>query len=215
MPPATTIIASYLRHASGEGPARGDGAGAVPTGADDDRATADDAGDLPRARAVEEPLDRTLFALTYACGLRISEVISIEVTDIAGADGLLHIRHGKGAKARPVMLGRPLLDELRQYWAFARPPLPFLFPGREPGTHISAKAVQMRFQRALRQAGIHRRATVHGLRHAYATHSLEKGEDVRTIQVVLGHSRLAITERYLHVAVDRIRGVKSPYEDLE
>jgi integrase/recombinase XerD len=166
-------------------------------------------------KAVEEPLYRTLFALTYACGLRISEVISIEVTDIDGADGLLHIRHGKGAKARPVMLGRPLLDELREYWRFARPPLPFLFPGQKPGTHISSKAVQMRFQRALRQAGIARRATVHGLRHAFATHSLERGTDVRTLQVLLGHSRLSITERYLHVATERIRGVTSPYEDLE
>lgn len=162
----------------------------------------------------DRPLYRALLGVTYACGLRLSEVIALRPGDIDAARGLLHVRRGKGDKGRSVMLGDKLLGELRDYWRLTRPRSPWLFPGARPGAHISRSAVQRCVRDAAKAAQLKRRVTVHSLRHAFATHLLEIDPDVRKLQVLLGHADLKTTQRYLHVASQRIQRTISPYDGL-
>lgn len=161
-----------------------------------------------------EPFYRALLGVIYACGLRLSEAISLRPADIDAPRGLLHVRLGKGGKSRSVMLGDKLLGELRDYWRLTRPRGEWLFPGAKRGRHITRSTVQKHVRDAAKAAGIRRRVTVHSLRHAFATHLLEVDPDVRKLQVLLGHADLSTTARYLHVASLRIRQTKSPYDGL-
>jgi integrase/recombinase XerD len=144
-------------------------------------------------------LERILLSTTYACGLRISEVVSLRVTDIDAARMVVHVRQAKGAKDRLVPLSARLLTELRAWWQQHRT-RPWLFPGTIAGRPMSVGGVQRMFRRVLLRSGINKAASMHTLRHSYATHLLEAGVNVVTLQKLLGHNDLETTVRYLHLS---------------
>ena len=127
---------------------------------------------------------------------------------------LIHVDEGKGGKDRKVMLSPDLLDLLREYWREARPE-GWLFPGKPKITPISARQLGRSFNSAKHLVGISKPATLHTLRHSFATHLLEANVDVRVIQVLLGHAKLSTTARYTHVATKTIRDTASPFEALK
>jgi hypothetical protein len=127
---------------------------------------------------------------------------------------LIHVDQGKGGKDRKVMLSPGLLDLLRAYWREARP-AGWLFPGQPAINPLSSRQLNRAFNAAKSVAGVNRPATLHTLRHSFATHLLEANTDVRVIQVLLGHAKLTTTARYAHVATRTIRDTVSPYETLK
>jgi len=154
---------------------------------------------------------RIVLMLCYGSGLRISEAVSLKVGDIDSQRMLIHVRHGKGAKDRYTVLSQRLLEMLRVYWRQQRPP-DYLFPGFKQDTHIQAASVQLVCREACQMAGITKRVTPHVLRHSFATHLLENGTDTRAIQVLLGHSRIDTTARYIAVAPHSIARLVSPLD---
>lgn len=156
---------------------------------------------------------RTILTTIYATGLRISEAIELRPCDIDSSRMVVRVDQGKGRKDRYVMLSPRLLEILRGYWRIERPK-GWLFPGDVPGHHISKNAVEMACQKAHRAAGIDKPVTPHLLRHAFATHLLEAGVDVRRIQLLLGHRSLSTTSRYLKVATSSLVGTVSPLDRL-
>jgi integrase/recombinase XerD len=157
---------------------------------------------------------RTLLAIMYASGLRVSEVARLRVTDIDSARNVLWVRRGKGRKDRQALLPAKLRELLRCYWRSQRPS-DWLFPGADPSQPISSKAIFLACREAAYRAGIAKTVHPHSLRHAFATHLLEAGVDLRTIQILLGHANLATTARYLQVADVAVRSTSSPLESLE
>jgi integrase/recombinase XerD len=150
---------------------------------------------------------RVCLTVLYASGLRLREGVELEVADIDGARGLLHIRQGKGRQDRYVPLPPHALEQLRQYWATHRDPR-WVFPARwhalasrggAAPQPMDPSSVQKAFRAAVRAAGIIKPATVHTLRHSYATHLLEAGVDLRVIQLYLGHRSPRTTARYTHL----------------
>jgi integrase/recombinase XerD len=156
---------------------------------------------------------RALLMTIYAAGLRRSEVASLRVSDIDSARMIITVRHGKGQKDRVVMLSPVLLNTLRQYWQHAQPKQ-WLFPGETPGQPISGNDIFMVFHNAVRRAGITKKVSPHSLRHSFATHLLESGTDMRTIQMLMGHRSLKTTARYLHVSQQQVRATPSPLDSL-
>ncbi|WP_199917047.1 tyrosine-type recombinase/integrase [Parazoarcus communis] len=145
---------------------------------------------------------RTLLTTTSAAGLRVSEATHLRVTDIDSQRMVLRIDQGKGRKNRDVMLSPRRLEALRAYWRCERPRM-WLFPGKLPEQPIAKGAVEAACQKARRTAGLTKAVTPHSLRHAFATHLLEAGTDVRTIQLLLGHDHLALPEsRHQHGVCD-------------
>ncbi len=127
---------------------------------------------------------------------------------------LIHVDEGKGSKDRKVMLSPDLLDLLREYWREARPE-GWLFPGKPKINPVSSRQLGRAFNSAKHLVGISKPATLHTLRHSFATHLLEAGTDVRVIQVLLGHAKLSTTARYTQVATKTIRDTVSPFEALK
>jgi site-specific recombinase XerD len=162
---------------------------------------------------VGSPKHRTLLTGAYAAGLRVSEATHLKVGDIDSQRMVIRIEQGKGQKDRYVMLSARLLEELRAYWKRARP-APWLFPGDIPGQPISRHAVAQACDKARRLAGIDKPVTPHSMRHAFATHLLEAGADVRRIQLLLGHRSLATTSHYLKVATSSVCATVSPFDLL-
>ena len=162
---------------------------------------------------------RAILMTAYAAGLRISDgprpapVTHLKVTDIDSQRMMLRVDQGKGRKDRYVMLSPRLLELLRMYWKVGRP-THWLFPGDVAGQPITRGAVEQACQKAHRACGITKPITAHSLRHAFATHLLEAGTDVRTIQLLLGHRSLATTSRYLKVATSTICATASPFDVL-
>lgn len=169
---------------------------------------------------------RAAFSVAYGAGLRASEICRLQVRDIDAGNGILYVRDGKGGKDRLALLSAGLLTTLRQHWREARPPGPWIFPARKPlnpnivsgspwtDRPMDKRTLEAAFQAALRQTDIAKRATPHTLRHSFATHLLEDGTDLRTIQVLLGHARVETTTCYTHVRSDLIRRVASPLDRL-
>lgn len=154
-------------------------------------------------RQLKKPKYQLCLSLIYACGLRVEEGSRVQVQDIDGARQVLHVRLSKGNKERYVPIPLRLLEHLRQYWCSHRHPV-WLFPGGrclgQPATKpIQVRAVQRAFQAALQASGVQKVATVHTLRHSYATHLLESGVNLRVIQAYLGHSSLNTTSHYMHL----------------
>src|SRR5512132_1847348 len=164
--------------------------------------------------ALENPKHRALLMTAYAGGLRLSEVAHLRVEDIDSARMVVHVRQGKGHKDRDVMLSPRLLTVLREYWATYRPK-PYLFPGRQPDRPISVRTVQMVCERALTASGLSKHVDMHTLRHSFATHLLESGTDLRTIQVLLGHHSFSTTARYLPIATATLKSTRSPFDGLD
>ena len=157
--------------------------------------------------------DRMLLQTTYACGLRLSEVLHLEVSAIDSARLLLHVHQGKGRKDRLVPLSLRLLTELRDYWRCYRPQR-WLFPNAAQEGPLCPGTVQRLFQRVRRRAHIGKPATMHTLRHSFATHLLEAGVDILTVQKILGHRQLSTTAHYLHLRSDHLRRLPSLLELL-
>jgi integrase/recombinase XerD len=156
---------------------------------------------------------RAILTTIYASGLRVSEAVALRPADIDSARMVLRVDQGKGRKDRYVMLSPRLLEVLRDYWRIERPK-PWLFPGDGAGRHITKNAVEQACQKAHRAVGIDKPVTPHSLRHAFATHLLESGTDVRRIQLLLGHRSLATTSRYLKVATSSLVSTVSPFDQL-
>ena len=128
---------------------------------------------------------------------------------------LIHVRCGKGGHDRFVMLSQRLLKGLRAYWRTERPTGRFLFPGSVPGRPLSPDSVRRVISKAVRLAGIDKRVTPHVLRHSFATHLLESGTDIRTIQVLLGHRTINTTQLYVQVSKNVVARTRSPLDLLE
>jgi integrase/recombinase XerD len=154
---------------------------------------------------------RTILLTAYSSGLRISEVLNLKIQDIDSDNMRIKVRSGKGGKDRFSLLGNKNLKALREYWNLYRP-TDLLFPGLIKGKPLVPRNIQRAFADAKLKAGITKPATVHTLRHSFGTHLLENGTDLRTIQVLMGHSNINTTCIYLHLSTHRISTVKSPLD---
>jgi len=158
-------------------------------------------------------------SLAYGTGLRASEVVNLKVTDVDSQRMTLRVEQGKGRKDRYAMLSPVLLQRLRTWWRIAHAqgrmlPGGWLFPGMNPTDPLSTRQLNRAIHDAADAAGIHKRVSMHTLRHCFATHLLESKVDIRVIQVLLGHKRLETTTVYTHVANDLLHEVLSPLEML-
>jgi site-specific recombinase XerD len=157
--------------------------------------------------------DRAALSIAYGCGLRVSEIIHLKVSDVDSARMLIRVEQGKGRKDRVVMLAPDLLDLLRHWWKVTRS-RGWLFPGREPGQPITARQLNRACHAAAASARLDKRVSMHTLRHSFATHLLEQKIDIRVIHVLLGHRKLDTTALYTRVAVKTLRAVASPLSQL-
>lgn len=164
-------------------------------------------------QAVRSVKYRAILMTAYAAGLRVSEVTRLRISDIDSRRMVIRVDQGKGRKDRYVMLSPRLLLLLRAYWREYRP-LHWLFPGREANQPVSPTTVRQVCKEAGLASGLTKRVTPHLLRHSFATHLLEAGTDLRTIQVLLGHKSPATTARYTHVAVQGVQQTQSPLDSL-
>jgi integrase/recombinase XerD len=156
---------------------------------------------------------RAMLSLIYACGLRRSELLNIRPTDINRERNMLTIRNAKGRKDRAVPISDKIIDMLSEYFIKFRPEQ-WMFEGQIPGTRYNEQSLQSIFKQALGKARIKKLATLHWLRHSYATHLLESGTDLRYIQELLGHKSSRTTEIYTHVSNKSLQKIKSPFDDL-
>ena len=157
---------------------------------------------------------RAALSVAYGAGLRASEGISLKVSDIDSRQMTIRIEQGKGHKDRTAKLSPLLLEQLRNWWKVARPPV-WLFPSRMSAfDHISPRQLARGCQAAVTAAEIKKRVTLHTLRHSFATHLLEAGVDVRVIQVMLGHAKLETTSIYTRVSPKMIQDTIGPFERL-
>ncbi len=156
---------------------------------------------------------RAILMTVYSAGLRVSEVVNLKVTDIHSDRMSLRVNQGKGGKSRYTLLSKRLLQELRAYWNVKRSPV-WLFPGRDLNKPLTTRVAQYYYKRAVEKAEIKREGGIHTLRHCFATHLLESGVDIRTIQILMGHSSILSTVRYLQLTSKSIQGTKSPLDLL-
>jgi site-specific recombinase XerD len=159
---------------------------------------------------------RTLLATTYAAGLRVSEVCALQLSDIESAPDrmCLKVRQGKGGQDRYTLLSPRLLEALRGYWRDQRP-RPWLFTNASGEGPMGDQTAQRMYYAARDAAGIPREGGIHSLRHAFATHLIEAGVDLPTVQRLLGHGHIGTTMRYVHLARARVTGTPSPLDLLE
>ena len=170
-------------------------------------------------QCANSPLHRVCILALYGTGMRREELVQLKIEQIDSARMLIHIRQGKRKKDRDVMLSPRLLQELRDYWRTAkRKPTTYLFPsqGRQPKDDVpmTSKSVWDAVHQAATQAGLNKRVHPHTLRHCFATHMLEAGADLRTIQLLLGHADLKTTSRYLHLSERHLKAAASPLDSL-
>jgi integrase/recombinase XerD len=162
---------------------------------------------VPRRKA------RTVLTVCYASGLRISEAIALKPTNIDSQRMVIRVTQGKNQKDRDVMLSEQLLVILRDWFRVARSK-EWLFPGVIPGAHIERNAINKACELGVERSGLSKPVTPHSMRHAFATHLLEYGTDLRTIQLLLGHRSLSTTARYLRLAVSKVCATRSPLDLL-
>jgi integrase/recombinase XerD len=169
--------------------------------------------------AAHPPLHRTLLMALYATGLRRAELAHLKVSDIDSQRMVIHVQGGKGRKDRDVLLSPKLLDELRQHWRRLRGRRSvWLFPSRHAHASdrpITPKVIYHACKRAARRAALSKDVHPHTLRHCFATHLLEAGADLRTIQTLLGHGDLEETTVYLHLSERRLNATASPLDSLK
>jgi integrase/recombinase XerD len=169
--------------------------------------------------AANTPFHRTVLMTLYATGMRRAELTHLKVTDVDSQRMVIHVRGGKGRKDRDVMLSRMLLEELREHWRrLRRKPSVWLFPGHSDHSGdrpIDTKTVWHACHEAAQRAGLQKAVHPHTLRHCFATHLLEAGADLRTIQMLLGHRDLEETTIYLHVSKQRLERTASPLDVLK
>lgn len=163
--------------------------------------------------ALRKPNPRMCLTLAYACGLRLSEAAHLQVADIDSERMTVRVRNGKGAKDRYVPLAERPLALLRAYWRRKRP-RPWLFPQRNGREPLPNGSLQKAFKAALAESGVRKAATPHTLRHSYATHLLERGVDLATIQKILGHKSPRTTVLYTHLSRPIVKRLLSAVNDL-
>ncbi|MCC5912500.1 MAG: site-specific integrase [Clostridiaceae bacterium] len=156
---------------------------------------------------------KAILMTIYSAGLRVKEASNLKISDIASKNMQIIIHSGKRKKDRNTLLSQTNLDILREYWQ-AYHPKPFLFPGADKNGSISVRTIQRVFQNSKEKAGIKKAATVHTLRHSFATHLLEAGTDLFHIQRLLGHSSISTTTIYLHLRRMDLLNVVSPLDTL-
>jgi integrase/recombinase XerD len=157
---------------------------------------------------------KTMLSLIYACGLRRRELLWLKPNDVDSSRGLLTIRNSKGRKDRMVPISDRTIGMLKEYYKLYRPKV-WLFEGQEPGERYSEASLSKVLKVALEATKINKPATLHWLRHSYATHLLEAGTDLRYIQELLGHKSSRTTEIYTHVSQNSLQKVKSPFDDMD
>lgn len=148
--------------------------------------------------AVAHPKHRAVLTTMYATGVRLTEALQLRLSDVDSARSCVRVAQGKGQQDRYTLLPPTLLEALRAYWRLTRP-ASWLFPGRRPDQPLTPTAIQRRCGPAARRAGLAKRVSTHTMRHCFATHLLEAGVDLRTIQQLLGHRYLETTAIYLHI----------------
>lgn len=156
---------------------------------------------------------RAIMMIAFAAGLRVSEVVALRIKDIDSQRMLIRIHQSKGKRDRYVMLSKHLLTILREYWKAAQPK-DYLFPGRGRSGHLTRQAVDKACDRALARTNLKKNVSMHTLRHSFATELCRDGVDLRTIQVLLGHSSIKTTAKYLHVSNEDVAKTKSPLDTL-
>lgn len=169
------------------------------------------------ARLIEAPRHakhRLMLATIYAAGLRVGEAMRLKLCDIDRARMTLRVEQGKGRKNRVVPLSHRLCDRFEAHWK-AEPPRVWLFPNRAGTRAVDVSVAQKVFTMAKLRAGITKRGGIHGLRHAYATHLIEAGADVPTVQRLLGHRSVSTTMRYFHLSQARLATIRSPLDLLD
>jgi integrase/recombinase XerD len=163
-------------------------------------------------------MHRAMLMTLYGTGVRRAELCGLKVLDIDSERMVIHVRHGKGDRDRDVLLSPKLLETLREYWRWMKPKT-YLFPGMvnnwRADVPINHKVVWVAVKEAAERAGINKRVSPHTLRHSFATHMLEAGADLRTIQMLLGHAKLADTTVYLHLSRRHLQSISSPIEAVE
>jgi site-specific recombinase XerD len=162
---------------------------------------------------VASPKHRTILTTCYAAGLRISEAVRLKPTEINSQRIVIRVEQGKGQKDRYVMLSGKLLEILRAWWRIEKPKT-WLFPSDIPGQHITRFTVERACQEAHRISHISKSITPHSMRHAFAVHLLERGTDVRTIQLLLRHRSLATTAQFLKIVTSQVCSTTSPFDLL-
>ncbi len=165
-------------------------------------------------RLVTAPLKlkhRVMLMITYSGGLRVSELVNLKISDIDSKRMTIFIRNAKKNKDRYTILSERLLPELRSYWKKYHP-MTWLFPNKRQCYPIHISTPQKIFYDAKKKSGITKGRGIHMLRHCFATHMLEAGVDIRTIQQLMGHSSLSTTSRYLKISTERLRSIKSPLD---
>ena len=156
---------------------------------------------------------KMMLSLIYSCGLRCGELRVLKPVHIDSKRNIVLLKNSKGQKDRIVPLSPFILEMLRDYFKIYKPKT-YLFEGQNPGELYSEKSLQSVLKQALQKAKITKPATLHWLRHSYATHLLESGTDLRYIQELLGHNSSKTTEIYTHVSTKNIQQIKSPFDDL-
>lgn len=165
--------------------------------------------------AIEKIKYKAIVATAYGAGLRISEVCALRIADIDSQRMRIFVHHGKGGKDRYALLGSLVLELLRECYRRIRPKGIYLFPGQNPQRHIGATSVSIVFKKAVQKVGLAKKATMHSLRHAFATHLLERGTDIRFVQVLLGHASIRSTTRYTHLSNAYLAQIESPWDALQ
>jgi len=167
--------------------------------------------------AAQNLMHRAMLMTLYGTGVRRAELCQLKVADVDSKRMVIRVRRGKGGRDRDVLLSDKLLETLREYWRWMKPKT-YLFPGTvnnwRADVPITTKVVWTAVNEARKRAGIEKRISPHTLRHSFATHMLEAGADLRTIQVLLGHAELADTAIYLHLSRRHLQAVASPIESI-
>ncbi|CAM4403079.1 tyrosine-type recombinase/integrase [Flavobacterium terrigena] len=156
---------------------------------------------------------KTMLSLIYSCGLRCGELLALQPIHIDSKRNIVLLKNSKGKKDRIVPLSPKILEMLRDYYKLYKPKV-YLFEGQTAGKPYDERSLQQVLKQALKKANISKPATLHWLRHSYATHLLESGTDLRYIQELLGHNSSKTTEIYTHVSTKNIQQIKSPFDDL-
>ena len=167
--------------------------------------------------AASNLLQRTILMVLYGTGVRRAELARMQVADVDSQRMVIHVRNGKGGHDRDIPLSEKLLEALRQYWKWMKPKT-WLFPGLAKGGRVDRpmheKVVWWSVNQAVQRTGLQKRITPHTFRHSFATHLLEAGADLRTIQVLLGHAKLKDTVIYLHLSRRHLQAIVNPLDQL-
>lgn len=154
---------------------------------------------------------KAIIALLYSSGVRREELLNLQPSDIDSNRMLIRIRNGKGNKSRETLLSQNALEMLRAYFRLYHPSV-YLFEGYRPGVSYSTTSVKKIVERAAQRAGVTKPVCIHSFRHAFATHLLEQGANLKVIQRLLGHTSMRTTSVYLHLAKTDYKDVKSPFD---